>query len=416
LRPQRILYVDLAPAVGGSVISLYHLVKGLDRRRFEPSVVMAASNGYVARFQELGVPLWQLGEAALAEEQAGSEPWSAVRHSRLTRLLKRLPRGEDLVHAIGFWLRVYPGLRARARELAKIMREVKPELVHLNDAVCVSQAGIMAARRVRAPAICHLRSMDQRSFFERWLSRSLRGYICVSRAVDEHQRTLGGRTSPSWVVYNGIDLAEFATLPQTDSQSRAAWRSEWGWTTEDIVIGSIGRIVPWKGQHVFLSALAQLLPRYPNLRGLIVGAAEPRDQEYAAALRQQAHRLGLEHVVRYTGYRADISRLLHGMDILAHTSISPEPFGRVIIEGMATGVTVIATRAGGAAEIIEDSASGLLVPMEDVEALAQAVARVVDNPDQAAAWRSAARQRVEQMFTVQRYVQGVEQVYEEILR
>ncbi len=405
--PYRVLYVDLAPGVGGSVISLYQLLKGLDRRRYAPHVVLRAGNGYCQRFQELGVPVMTLGSSAPTEGEA----IQALRAGRLARWAKRSAWGERLVHGVGFYLRAYPTLRREAHELSALMQAVRPHLVHLNDVVCVSRAGIMAARAAGVPAICHLRAMAQRNHFDRRLSRSLRGFIAISEAVARHERALGGRVEPCWVVYNGVDLAEFAV-----ADDPLALRAELGLAPEDQVVGCVGRLVAWKGQHILLRALAELAPARPRLRGLVVGAPEAQGQEYADALRALARELALEDRLIWTGFRQDIPRLLRAMDLLAHTSIAPEPFGRVLIEAMAAGTPVIASDAGAVPEIITHGATGLLVPPGQAAPLAQAIAWALDHPQERAAWQGAARRAVEERFSLAAYVEGVERVYEEMLK
>lgn len=407
---RRILYIDLAPTVGGSVISLYELLRGLDRERLEPVVLLGARHAYAAKFGELGLPVMTLDQANAAAPDPTSQAWSGARRSRLARWLKRGGVGTSLVHAVGFGLRIWPGLRRQARQVAQIIRTVNPDLVHLNDAVCVSRVGIVAARVAGVPAICHLRSMDSRNIYDRWLSRSLRGYICISRAVDEHQRRLGGRVAPSWVIHNGIDTTEFDRVAAGEDM-----RPSLGFSAEDVVVACIGRLVSWKGQHVFLDALAELAPRYPRLRGLIVGAPEANSQDYAESLRRQVQHLGLERTVVFTGFRQDIPRLLRGVDVLVHSSIQPEPFGRVLIEGMAAGVVVIGTSSGAVPEIIEDRVTGLLIPPNDAQAMARAISSILDDPARAANMQAAARRAVEDHFSTRQYVQAVESVYEKVL-
>ena len=410
-RQRCILYVDSAPSVGGSVISLYHLVRGLDRNSYKPHVVLSASNSYAPRFRDLGVDTTVLGEDDGVSGADAATSWSSLRRSALAGWMRRSALGESCVHLVGLCLRTFPKLSRQARALRQVIERVKPDLVHLNDVVCVSRPGIMAAWISNTPAICHLRAMAMRSPIDRWLSRSLRGYICISRAVDRHQGKQGGRTQPSWVVYNGLDLSEFDGLLDRDSV-----RAEFGFVPHDMVVGCVGRLRPWKGQHVLLRALAELTPRYPRLRGLIVGAPELHEQPYRDELQKLSRDLGLEGIVKFTGFREDVPSLLHGMDVMVHSSISPEPFGRVIIESMAARTVAIGTDAGAVPEVIQDGATGLLVPPDDVGAMAQAIAYVLDHPQEMEAWRAAARRMVEEQFTATRYVKGVEKVYEEILR
>jgi glycosyltransferase involved in cell wall biosynthesis len=407
---QRVLYIDPAANVGGSVISLYQLIKGLNGGLYEPHVVLRASNPYASRFRELGVAVYIFGAGQPEAQGPARTLVAGARHGRLARWLKRGSWGERLVHLIGFYVRAYPRLQREARELERILRVVRPRLVHLNDVLCVNRAGILAARRARVPAICHLRAMTERNHYDRWLSRSLRGFICISHAVERHERSQGGRVGPSWVVYNGLDPAEFA--PEGDSQ---AVRAELGLAADTQVVGCVGRLVPWKGQRVFLRALARVAVGHPRLRALIVGAPEPGGEGYARELAELARTLGLGARVTFLGFRADVLRLLAAMDVLVHASTDPEPFGRVLIEGMAAGKVVIGTDAGAVPEIIEDGVTGMLVPVGDEGAMAQAIARALDHPQEGAALGGAARQAVERRFTTAQYVQGVQRVYKEIL-
>jgi glycosyltransferase involved in cell wall biosynthesis len=407
---QRILYVDLAPAVGGSIISLYQLVKGLAGEPYEPHVVLRTGNPYQQRFRDLGVPVSTVGAAGNPSRARDSAAVSAVRGARAVRWLKQSRVGREIVHRVGFYARQYPTVRREANEIGAIIRAWQPQLVHLNDILAVTRPAALAARRHGVPAICHLRAMDARTPYDRRLSRSLRGYICISRAVDAHQRSLGGRTDPAWIVYNGVDLAEIDQPVNVD-----ALRSELGLCGDEQVVGSIGRLVAWKGQDVFVRALAALAPKRPQLRGLIVGAPDGPGDAYVRSLHALADSLGIAERVIWTGYRADVPRLLRALSVLVHSARDPEPFGRVLIEAMAAGVVTIGARAGAVPEIITDGVDGLTTPPGDVKALAAAIARALDDAVAAEAWRRAARSTVEQRFSLQAYVQSVTRVYQEIL-
>ena len=410
---KRILYVDMAPSVGGSIISLYHLVRGLDRTRFRPSVILRTGNDYAARFEALGATVETVSAGYTGAAAPQSPKLAGLRQSRLSDWVKRLPGGEAVVHGVGFYARTWPELRREARALRTIMDQLRPDLVHLNDVVGVSRSGIMAAHGARIPAICHLRALSTRTGYDRMISRWLRGFICISRAVDRHQRTLGGRSDPSWVVYNGIDPDEYVAGPT--GPDRETLRRELGLAPDDFVVGCLGRIRPWKGQHILLEALALLHRRYPRIKGLIVGLPEVHEMVYGDAMRELARELGLGERVVFAGYRRDVPDVLRCMDLMAHTSVRPEPFGRVIIESMAAGTPVVATDAGAVPEIVRDGQEGLLVPPDDAAALAAAIERVHNRPEEAKSWVAAGERVVRERFTVAHYVQGIEKVYEELL-
>jgi glycosyltransferase involved in cell wall biosynthesis len=141
-------------------------------------------------------------------------------------------------------------------------------------------------------------------------------------------------------------------------------------------VGVVGRIAPWKGQHVFLEAFAQAFPDGPE-RAVIVGAPLFGEESYEESLRVQSARLGLNGRTEFTGFREDVWPELAALDVLVHCSVVPEPGGQVVAEGMAAGLPVVATTGGGPSEVIEDGVSGLLYPPGDAQALGHALRTLI---------------------------------------
>lgn len=180
-------------------------------------------------------------------------------------------------------------------------------------------------------------------------------------------------------------------------------------------VGMVGRLAPLKGQHVFLEAFAQAFPEGTG-RATIVGAAlfgESRD--YEEQLRSQVVRLGLQGRVEMTGFREDIAAELGRLDVLVQASVIAEGFGLVVVEGMASGLAVVAPRAGGPAEIVTDGHDGLLYPPGDVEALAFALRRLAVDGSLRERLGEAARKRA-QDFTPDVIAPQVLAFYREVLR
>jgi glycosyltransferase involved in cell wall biosynthesis len=136
--------------------------------------------------------------------------------------------------------------------------------------------------------------------------------------------------------------------------------------------------------------------------------------EYATALRREAERLGLAARVHFLGDRADVRALLSRCEILVSASLH-ESFGRTLIEAMALGVPVVATKSGGPEEIIEDGKSGFLVATGDAGALAERMSRLLSDRALAAAMGKAGRERVERCFDIRKTVAGIEKVFSEAL-
>ncbi len=141
----------------------------------------------------------------------------------------------------------------------------------------------------------------------------------------------------------------------------------------------VGRITPWKGQRLFIEAFARAFPDGGE-RVLIAGSAMFGEEEYLKELHEIVDRHGLDGRVEFLGFVEDTEELLASCDVVVHASVIPEPFGRVVVEGMAAGRPVIAANAGGPAEIITDEVDGLLFEPRNVDDLARALTRTARDP------------------------------------
>jgi glycosyltransferase involved in cell wall biosynthesis len=164
-----------------------------------------------------------------------------------------------------------------------------------------------------------------------------------------------------------------SVLPEVMSAAAPRDRHEGG----EMTYGIVGRLAPWKGQDLFLRAFAAAFPDGRE-RAVVVGAALFGEDEYARRLVGLAASLGIAGRVELRGFRSDVWSELARIDVLVHASVTPEPFGQVILEGMAAGVPVIAARAGGPAEILTHDVTGELYEPDDAAALAAAMTRLHD--------------------------------------
>ena len=209
----------------------------------------------------------------------------------------------------------------------------------------------------------------------------------------------GGEADKVRIVYNGFDPAK-AKLRDPDVAARL--RAELGLGPQPLV-GLFGRLSEWKGQHVFLDALAAM----EGVQAVIVGGALFGQEAYEARIREQASRLGLDGRVRFLGFRSDVPELMASMDVVAHTSIVAEPFGRVVVEAMMCGRPVVATRGGGVTEIIRDGETGLLVPPGDAAALAAALGTILSDPALAQRLGQSGRDDVSDRFSLEETCRSV---------
>lgn len=406
---QRILYVDLSPSPGGSVISLYHLASCLDRARFDPMIVLSTVNRF-ERFAELGLPVARVRTPQW--EERGADLVDRVRAGRLGQEMRRSPRRALLWHSLGDARRLWRHVLPVVPPLRRIVRQFRPDLIHLNDAPPLVRHGILAGRLASTTTICHCRSFVLPSLLDkRLLLPGLAGLIFISQAVADAQLAAIRRPPQHRVIPNALNAADYAVAVDRD-----AVRASLGAPADAPLVGMVGRIAPWKGQHIFVEALAQVSQEHPTVHGVVVGLAEEAEGAgYADQVRQLAGRLGLGQRLHITGFRDDVPQVLAALDVLAHCSVRPEPFGRVIIEGMAAGRPVVGSRAGGALEIIRDGVDGLLVAPGDAAALAAALASLLGDPAQRERLGAAARRTASERYDLPAHVAAVQSFYAELL-
>jgi glycosyltransferase involved in cell wall biosynthesis len=353
---------------GGAEKALVDLALHLDRRRFNVSVCATRSAGnYQPLLDAAGVP------SLILQRQSR---WDAVKLGGLVRVLRRRRIHVLHTHLFGTntWGRLLgtlagvPVIIAHEHWSSKAGREVWVDrlLYRLSDRIIVPSE---ASKRL-------VMELEQ----------------IPARALS--------------VVYNGVDMTQFA--PQAD---RAAAREELGLAADNVVIGSVGRLSADKGgQDVLIRAVAEVRQAHPEVRLVFVG-----DGPLRVGLEALVFELGLGEVVRFTGQRADVARLLGAFDVFVLPSLR-EALPIAVIEAMAVRLPVVAARIGGIPEVVEDDGTGCLVPPGDVAALAAVLERLVGDPALVARLGAAGQARVQAQFTVEHMVRRVEHLYEELTR
>jgi glycosyltransferase involved in cell wall biosynthesis len=408
------MYIELPVSVGGSVTGLYQLVQGLDKDQYDPIVLFHGPNAYRTHFQAIGVQTLVLSEngakpstsqTAQSIGQTTSKRDIAARLSRHSEGLAeayRLTRRARLV-AGTYW--------PLGRHIARLIKEWNVSLVHNNNSLMGNRAGVIGAHLAGVPQVCHVRGLAEFSRVERGLASFVDAFIYMSRAVEQLYLDLGIPQEKGHVVYDG-----FNTEISAKKQAHEC-RAELGLTEQDKVITNVGRLDWWKGQDYFLQAIAQLVLSEPNIKALLVGSPDNNSvsQAFHQKLVQMVADLRLSDHVIFTGFRSDVQDLMAASDVVVHSSSEPEPFGRVVVEAQLMGRPVVATGAGGVLDIIQDRETGLLVPPQDADAMAQAIGWLLQNREQAETMGQCSRQRAQERFTVQQHITQVQHIYNSIL-
>ncbi len=400
----KILYVDLSPSWGGSLASLERLLARLDRRAYQPLLLLAEHNRAAADLRARGLPVYTV--PTFRAETARNT--ALVRQVKATSVGRRLRTGR----LAPLWgtarglrstvLRTWP-LTVR---LWRIMALLRPDLVHINDAVFVNRPVIAAAWLARVPAVCHVRSLGKLSGWDRLWARTVRGFIFISQWVAQDQAAQGIPVARGRVIYDGLDLGDYVAAP-----GRNEARLALGLPADRPIVLSLGRLVPWKGQDLFLRALRHVADAMPEVLGVVAGAPETYSLDFEPALHALADELRLGDTVRFTGPVADPTVALAAADVLAHTSVLPEPFGLVMLEAMAVGRPVVTPAAGGGLEIVAHGETGLHYMPGDEKALAQVLLELLRDPALAGRMGAAGRERVAACFTLDQFVRDVSAFY-----
>ena len=207
-------------------------------------------------------------------------------------------------------------------------------------------------------------------------------------------------------IYNGVDAAKYSQAPETDL------RAELGVGPATPLVGMIGNIRLTKGHEYFIRAADRVLRQFPTATFVICGdghaVLEPPLRELVAAL-------GVAERVRFLGFRPDVAALLPQLDVFVLPSTS-EGFPLVVLEAMAAGRPVVATRCGGVEEMIADGEDGITVPIGDAGQLAAGICCLLADPRRAALLGDNARRRMRRQFSTKGMVAGYEQLYIECVR
>ena len=355
---RRILYLDHTAVLGGGELALLALVKELDRTRFDPVVLLFSEGPLLADMQ------------AIAETHVLPMPQELADARR-----------ESMHGAGGLPWRKAIGLLRFMASLSRVVDRLRPDLIHTNSLKSDLLGGFVA-RYQGVPVVWHIRDRIDEDYLPARAVRVFRvacgllpqGLIANSRAT---LKSLYLRQDkPAAVISSGIDLQPFEQAAAANAETLAAAIA----SGRELRVGLIGRICPWKGQEIFLRAAARVLDQRPGVRFFIIGAPLFGEDAFASDLRRLAADLGITGQVEFTGFQRNMPEVIARLDLVVHASTIPEPFGQVVVQGMAAAKPVIATEGGGPSEILRDGVTGYLVPRGDPERLAAKIVDVLAQP------------------------------------
>ncbi|MGC8880103.1 MAG: glycosyltransferase family 4 protein [Anaerolineae bacterium] len=375
-RPIRVLYINHSSIIGGIEVNLLDILRFSAEGGFRPvGVVLPGAGPLVARVQQVGVPVYYAS-------------YHAFRWRNPLHYLRTLA---TLVHCV---------LHTRA------------EVIHLTHH-WLAEFAVQAGRLTRRPVVCEVQNLlDAYTLvqFRYWLARA-DAVVAVSQAV--YDRLIGGEVpiSKMYLISHGLHLSTMTRKP-VDGH---VLRDQFGIPRESPLAGVVGRLVPEKGVEDFIQAAARVASRLPGAYFVIVGEDECAGA-YRAHLVEQAKDLGLDNRVIFTGFRTDVPDVLQDLDVLVLPSRSsmPEGLPLAVLEALAVGRIVVATRNSGVPEVVQDGVNGFLVDCDDVPGLAAAMERALNlSSEKRRRMEEAARATVADR-TIERQMRELGQLYREL--
>ena len=387
--PLRVLYLDHTAKIGGGEIALVNLLRHLDRSVVFPIALLFMEGPLRERLVGCcDTHVIPLADSALTAKKDGLG-WKSLLQLRAS-----------LSVLLQIW------------RVVRFARKMEIDLIHTNSLKSDIIGGI-AARIAGIPVVWHVRDRIEADYLPkivvrvfRFLSQNLPDFVIANSSATLASLHLSGKRKSATVDANGRvvhDGCNVVSIKDGSESVRTGAR-----------IGLVGRISPWKGQDIFIRAAALLKEKHPEARFEIIGAPIFAERGYEGELLRLRNELHVNDTVSFAGFVENVPARIAELDIVVHASTTGEPFGQVIIEGMAEQKPVVATNGGGVPEIVEDGITGLLVPMGDALRMAEAIDYLLTHPDEATEMGVRGRERVQTHFTIQKTARMVEAVYGEV--
>jgi len=356
--------------IGGTERQVANLARGIDASHFDLHLACLHNSGeLLAELETLRVPR---SEFRIGSLYSPKTLWQGIRLAQYVR--RNLIQ---IVHSYGFYPNVFTVPVARLAGASIVVASIRNT--------------------------CDLLTPLQRRL-QKLVCRLADCVLVNAEAIRENLVEEGYDPSKIVVIRNGIALSRFAKRERA-----AAIRQELGFPPTARLVGLFSRLNPMKGIPYFLDAASVLAERFPDVCFLVVGDGAIRPE-----LEERARRMGLGQRIAFTGFRSDVPELLSEAAVSVLPSLS-EGTSNTLLESMAAGIPVIATRVGGNPEVIEDGVSGLLVPPRDSAALAAATARLLEDEALAARLGEAGMRRVSELFSIEGSVHETEHLYQRLV-
>jgi glycosyltransferase involved in cell wall biosynthesis len=387
-----IAFIEAASQMSGVEFSTLYLAQSLNRNHFKPIVICPEDGDLPLRCRNAGVEVCiiQRPNFFSTSTQFAGHP---------------IPNPFAIMANIAV-------IFASARRLARFLRERRPALV-VPKGLLAQFYGGLAARWANLPCVWHIQ--DRVSYrvgpLFAW-TLALTGRV-LAREIIVDAKSIARQLVPLvprervHVIWNGVNTSEFS--PWIDG---SVLRREWGARETDLLIGSVGRLTRWKGQHILIQALDRLALRYPEARIVLVGAALFDSDTYARELEALVKQSSLQSRVVFAGFRWDMPQVFAAFDIVAHTALDKDSSPLAIVSAMASGKPIVCSRVDGTEELFDDGKDGLLFAPGNLDELTEKLAQILRDDDLRRRLGRGARIKAERELSIEKFSLECEAVFQ----
>jgi glycosyltransferase involved in cell wall biosynthesis len=374
----RVAYIDHTAKWSGGEVALFNILTHIGEQ-INPLVILAEDGALAERLREKGMDV----RIIPLDESIRSRGRNAVNLGAPAAAFKLLAYG---------------------RKLAPLLKAEKVDCVHTNS-LKSALYGAIAAKIAGVPLIWHIRDHIGAPYLKPIVAKGIRllSRLLPNGVIANSHSTLNAlelpRSKKTLVVYSAFAKAIGNGIGKRDQK--------------DFNVLLVGRLAHWKGQHIVLEA-AKSFKNEPRVKFWLAGDALFGEEAYKQELLQKIKNDELTNV-SMLGHVDDIQGLMNTADLLIHTSVTPEPFGQVIVEGMAAGLPVIASNEGGPVEIVVQGETGLLIEPGDAAILAHSIKWMLDHPEERRRMADNGMKRVKEHFVIENTVKDIVDYYKGLL-
>lgn len=403
MQKRNILFIESGYGFGGATICLAALLKGLDKNKYNPIVIFSqkdeASRNLLQNDEWLSLFVHKYHRSKFTNTLI-------IKSAKLGRFVKQIilicTIFTETVLTIPFFIKVM-----------KVVKKNEIDLIHINNYFNANGEAVVISQLLKVPCIAHVRGELYNSIVARYIAKHITRFIAVSGFIKQGLDKFGVAAQKVRVVYDGIDMS---ALDQKRRDITTDQMNKYSFGIHNVGIFSC--LVWWKGHQVFIKAIDILVKerKITDCKFFIVGDTDDMNTHLKRELLNTVSNLKLEDYIVFTGHRANVYPFMDKMDIVVHTSTMPEPFGMVIIEAMALGKPVIATKMGGPLEMINDQFDGILIPPGDPRILAETIFSLLNDENKRRQMSIRAKEIARRKFDINNHVKNIENIYEEVLR